>query len=159
MNTQIKTMFKALLRKLFPESEDTTFNDVVEKIKTNTSQVEEKPKTKLVKKLVEREQNSINVKVTLFLHSLYVGENPKVEYTFKANYGWSTWIGRRVYSGNEAYYDWFEKNKNVNIISLGGIPYLISNIKEITKEEIPVVVKYQEEIETLEEIKDETSNN
>jgi hypothetical protein len=116
---------------------------------------------KSVTKTIEKEEDSFDVKVTLIFHTRIInGEEPKVEHTFKAfKTAYAYGYGYYVESGDNAYYNWLERNENVNIITVDGVPYLISNIKEIKKETIPVKLKYTETVTELEEIKDETSNN
>lgn len=110
------------------------------------------PKYEWRTKTEEVEEDSIDVKVTLVFKDNFFGN---VSHTFKACYGYfHRFRYRGVISGDNSYYDWYERNKNVNIISLDGQPYLLSDIKEIIKEEIPVKVKYEKETVYQVEVKE-----
>ncbi len=114
------------------------------------------PKFKLEIREEEVEEDSVDVKITIKFNvdSFGVKYQEDISHTFKAFYGFlHHYRYQAVISGENSYYDWYERNKNVNIISLDGQPYLLSTIKEIIKEEIPVKVKYTHKTEILLKVK------
>jgi hypothetical protein len=86
-----------------------------------------KKEGKWVTKIQQVEADSIDVLVVLFFNS---GSN--VSHIFKSYYGYNSY-GYSVISGVDQYNEWLENNKDCNIISLNGTPYLLKNINDIAK--------------------------